>query len=562
MPIRISRCLLRVGLLATSLSLGACSPAVGVRSDAPPGPVTPESLLVDADAALQRGDYPVAARLLREAAQASADETVAEQATRVAFDNFQLQEAVLASRRWLELNPTSEQARRYAGITALKLHRLDDAESHFADLVETAYISPAAGFLALLPVVSGEASATDVMELFRRLSARHPQSAEGHYAFGSAALRADNFALAERAAATAVERAPYWKPAKMLLARAKIARGQEEEGLASARELVVEPESDLATHLEYAMLLAATGRDEEARAMLTPYATGKTVVPGAVRALGVLDLDSGNLDAGNARFEELLSTGTQSYEALYYLGVIAERRKDTERALRFYARVTGGDYALPAQQRVARLKAEQSGAQAGLDHLDELARSQPQYGPGVVAAKAGLLSSLGDEKQALKVLDAGLARYPDVMELRMDRVFLYERTGREETATRELRAMLADRPGDATLQNALGYTLADRNLRLDEAETLLNAALAQTPDNAAVLDSMGWLLHRQGKHAEALKYLERARRLGSDPEIDLHVGEVQWAMGDRAAARKTWQDALEGRPDNERLRKRLERAGP
>jgi Tfp pilus assembly protein PilF len=160
------------------------------------------------------------------------------------------------------------------------------------------------------------------------------------------------------------------------------------------------------------------------------------------------------------------------------------------------------------------------------------------------------------------VLDTGLARYPDVMELRMDRVFLYERTGREETATRELRAMLADRPGDATLQNALGYTLADRNLRLDEAETLLNAALAQTPDNAAVLDSMGWLLHRQGKHAEALKYLERARRLGSDPEIDLHVGEVQWAMGDRAAARKTWQDALEGRPDNERLRKRLERAGP
>jgi Flp pilus assembly protein TadD len=218
-------------------------------------------------------------------------------------------------------------------------------------LLETVYISPGAGFLALLPVIGGEAAATDVMELFRRLSARHPTVAEGHYALGSAALRADNFALAERSAVTAVERAPYWKPAKMLLARARMANGKEDEGLAYARELVVDPDADLPIHLEYAMLLAASGRDEESRAMLTPYATGKTVVPGAVRALGVLDLDAGNLDAPIRRFEELLG-GTQSYEALYCLGVIAERL--TIRAcLALLFRVSGGDYALAAQQRVA-----------------------------------------------------------------------------------------------------------------------------------------------------------------------------------------------------------------
>ena len=80
------------------------------------------------------------------------------------------------------------------GITALKLHRLDVAEKHFGHLLDTIYISPAAGFLALLPVIADEGVATDVMELFRRLSARHPDVAEGYYAFGSAALRADNFA--------------------------------------------------------------------------------------------------------------------------------------------------------------------------------------------------------------------------------------------------------------------------------------------------------------------------------------------------------------------------------
>ncbi|HET9692850.1 MAG TPA: tetratricopeptide repeat protein, partial [Steroidobacteraceae bacterium] len=472
-------------------------------------PATAEAALQAAEEALERREYPRAAKAYGEAAQRSDDETVAEQATRLSFDHHQLKEAALAAERWLQLNPTSENARRYAGVAALKLHRIDEAEKHFASLLETVYLSPAAGFLALPPVVSGEGSPADVMELFRRLSARHPDVAEGYYAYGGAALRGDNYAAAEQAATTAVAKAPYWKPAQMLLARARIATGKEQDGLALARELVTDPDADVATHLEYAMMLAATGHDEEARAMLTPYTTGKTVIPGAVRTLGVMELDAGNLDAASAQFENLLSTGAQSYEALYYLGVIAERRKDLDRAVRYYSRVAAGDYSLPAQQRVARIKAEQSGVEAGLAHLDELARSQPQSAPDLYGAKAALLSLEGDDRRAAQVYDEGLERYPDALELRMNRVFFYERTGKQDAAIRELRALLEERPGDAQIQNALGYTLADNDRQLDEARTLLTAALAQTPDNAAILDSMGWLLYREGKYSEALEYLQR-----------------------------------------------------
>ena len=112
------------------------------------------------------------------------------------------------------------------------------------------------------------------------------------------------------------------------------------------------------------------------------------------------------------------------------------------------------------------------------------------------------------------------------------------------------------------VQNALGYTLADRNRQLEEAAALVSAAFVQMPDSAAVLDSMGWVAFRQGRLKEALGYLERARDLGEDVEIDLHLGEVQWAIGDQAAARKTWQDALERRPEDARLKERLEQAGP
>jgi tetratricopeptide (TPR) repeat protein len=522
----------------------------------------PEARLVEAEAAFDRGEYPAGARMYREAAQRSDDETVAEQATRAAFDHVQLQEAALAARRWLEINPTSENAHRYAGITALKLHRLDDAEAQFGYLLDTIYMSPAAGFLALAPVIGDEGVPTDVAELFRRLSARHPNVAEGYYAYGSAALRADSFAVADQAATTAVAKAPYWKPAKMLLARTRIASGKEEEGLAMARDLVTDPDSDIGTHLEYALLLSATGRDQEARAMLTPYTTGKTVVPGAIRTLGAMELEADNLDAATAQFENLLATGAQSYEALYFLGVIAERRKDTERALRYYARVAGGDYSLAAQQRVARIKAEQSGTDAGVAHLDEVARTQPQLAPDIYSAKAGLLEYRGDARRAAQVYEEGLTRYPDALDLRLNRVFFLERAGKEEVAIRDLRALLAERPGDAHVQNALGYTLVDHGKNLPEARSLITAALAQSPDNAATLDSMGWLLYREGKYTEALDYLNRANESGADPEIDLHIGEVQWAMGDQKAARETWKAALLKSPEDKNLRERLERAGP
>jgi len=558
-PLIHARRLLVAAFLLLPVSLAPAPGALAAAAaDASSGP---ETVVAGADAALARGDLPAAARAYRLAAEASDDEAVAEQASRVAFDNFQYAEALLAAERWLKLNPSSEQAERYAGVAALALHRLDVAESHFRTLIESAYVSPAAGFIALLPVIMDEGTAPDVTELFRRLSALHPKVAEGHDALGNAALHSENYGLAVQSAREAARLAPYWVPAKLLLARATIASGREEEGLAVARELALAPDSDVATHMEYALVLAGTGHDEEARAILTPYATGTMVVPAAVRTLGMLDLQNDDLKGANARFEELLSMGSQSYDALYYLGVVAERRGDQENAIRYYSRVTGGGQAIAAQQRVAFMKAKKDGVDAGLDYLEKFGGTEPSLGPRVVMARAGLLSSLGDDKRALGVLDAGLEKYPEVLDLRLARVFAYERLGRGDDSVRELRKLLEERPGDPVVQNALGYTLADQDRDLAEARSLVSAALVQTPDSAAVLDSMGWVLYREKNFQPALEYLQRARERADDAEISLHLGEVQWAMGDKDAARKTWREALVQHPGTEALEKRLARAG-
>ncbi len=561
----------RATVVAVLLLLAACAApprdsdgvaAKGAGKGGAAATSDPQALMAEGDAALQGGDLPAAARAYRLAAEASDDEAIAQQATELAFDHSQYRETLLAAQRWLQLNPTIEDARRYAGVAALELHQLDEAESQFAALLETAFISPAAGYLSLLPVLVDHGTAPDVTELFRRLLTRHPDVGEGHYTLAAAALRGENFALSLEHARRATEIAPYWTPARLLLARILVASGQEDAGLSIARELAIAPEADVSTHLEYALMLASVGRDEEARALLTPYATGERVVPAAVRGLGMLDLQERDLDAATKRFEELLSTGAMSYDALYFLGSIADLRNDPERALRYYSRVVGGDFALSAQGRVARIKAQQSGLDAGLAQLEEFARSHPQRGPDIVAARAGLATGLGDDKRAIEILDEGIKQYPDVVNLAMARVFAYERIGHSDGAIKELRRLLDERPGDSVLQNALGYTLADQDRQLTEAQGLVSAALTQMPDSAAVLDSMGWVLYRQKRLPEALQYLERASDLGDEPELDLHLGEVQWAMGDRDAARATWQQALDAHPENKQLKERLERAGP
>ena len=560
MPKHPSRATLRPWIFACLLLMGACAAGPGPSEEAPPR--DPQSLLAEGDSALQRGELPAAARAYRLAAEASPDERVAEQAATMAFSHFQWSEALQAAERWLEINPTSEQARHYSAGSALALHRLDAAESRAAELLATGFISPAAGFLALLPEFSATATTADVTELFRRLAGRYPGLAEGQLALGSAALRSENFALAVDSAARARSVAPYWMPPRMLEARARIAAGDEETGLAIARDSVMAPEADISTHLEYAALLSATERYEEARAMLTPYVTGETVVPGALYTLGMLELQQDRLEVAEALFEQLLSTGAQSYDALYFLGVIAERRGDEAAALRYFSRVEDGGRALPARQRVATILAGQDGVEAGLEQLEDLASTQPELAPEIVAAQAGLLSSLGEDERALATLDAGVARFPDSLDLRLARVFLLERSRRIDDAIRELRELLGRRPGDAIVQNALGYTLADHGRSLGEARELIAGALEQMPDSAAVLDSMGWVLFRQGLLEDSLRYLERASALGSDPELELHLGEVQWAMGRKDEARRTWAEALERHPANERLEKRLEQAGP
>jgi len=125
-----------------------------------------------------------------------------------------------------------------------------------------------------------------------------------------------------------------------------------------------------------------------------------------------------------------------------------------------------------------------------------------------------------------------------------------------------LKRLIQLKPDYAHAYNALGYSFAERNIRLGEAKELIEKALAISPEDSFIVDSMGWVLYRMGDLRGAAAQLRRAWDGRPDGEIGAHLGEVLWTLGDKEEARRVWQEALRSSPENETLQKTVKRFKP
>jgi tetratricopeptide (TPR) repeat protein len=550
-------------LLVVTLLTAACATPgePGEQTTTPSGqtlPSDPNALVLGAEVALQRGQYREASMAYVRAATAASDEQLCEQAAKVAFEHQQWTLVMQAAERWLQLNQTSEEAHRFAAFSALHLYRIDVAAEHLGTLLDTAFINPQAGFLQLLPFISDEAPAAGATAVLHKLVEKYPDLTESHYALAQAAVQSDNFALALEHAKKARELGQFWSPAGLLLARVQMLMGEQDAALETAKKVVEQDQQD-SYKLEYALMQMQAGKEAEGRKQLEALVNSETTGAVAERALADIEFQVGNRDAAAQRFSSLVQSGRFVYESLFYLGAIAEGRESWDDALQLYGRVNGGEFAMGAQTRAARIKAKRQGLDAGLKHLEDFAAARSQYRIDAIIARATLLANDGDESGALALLDSAAKEYPDSPELRFARVFQLETADKVNDSVAELRKLVMDRPGDPAATNALGYILVDRTRQHKEGLKLIEDALTHTPDSGAVLDSMGWALHRLGRNGDALTYLERAKRRINDPEVDLHLGEVLLALDRKNDARDVLTKASERYPDNDELKQRLQK---
>src|SRR5581483_355893 len=192
-------------------------------------------------------------------------------------------------------------------------------------------------------------------------------------------------------------------------------------------------------------------------------------------------------------------------------------------------------------------------------YLRRVAAEHPDEEAQVTVAEAQLLRDANRVRDAYDVLGEALKKDPDQPDLLYDYALTAERLQRYDVLEDKLRKLMEVKPDHAHAYNALGYSLVERNTRLPEAKKLIQRALELAPDDSFIVDSMGWLLYREGDLKGAAQELRRAYSGRPDPEIGAHLGEVLWMMGERDQAKQVWQESLKASPDNETLIKTIER---
>jgi Flp pilus assembly protein TadD len=203
--------------------------------------------------------------------------------------------------------------------------------------------------------------------------------------------------------------------------------------------------------------------------------------------------------------------------------------------------------------------AKQGDLAGGRKLLAGLKPAEPAQQAQVAVAEVQLLRDAGRTLEAFTLMEAAAKRFPKNPDLLYDFALLAEKVGRVEVMEKLLREVMALAPDNHHAYNALGYSLAERNVRLQEAYTLIAKALEMAPGDPFIMDSMGWVQYRLGKLDEAEKYLRNAYALRRDPEIAVHLGEVLFQKGQQAAAQALWREARAKDPQNDTLRSTLAR---
>lgn len=522
--------------------------------------------LLAADLAAQRGEIGSAWTTYMAVARSTRDARIARRAAEVAIGARAIDEAVQSAQLWRELAPASRAAAQMLETLWLSTGRLKDVEPMLAERLARARTEgtlPAA-YSQLQRSLQRVQDRAGAWQMIQRLSAPDLSVAAARLARSQFASAAEDFPAAATEAREALRLAPDDEDAVVGAARHihKLPDGKAEALGILERYLQRQPMS-LEGRYAYARLLLSDGRNNEARAQFERTLAQRPDSPAVLFSLAQLAWQ-GKQPAEATRYLQRFvdlprSVPRDNAPALLFLAQIAEESNRPQEAIDWLEKVPRGEEYISATMRRALLMGKLGQVEAARDVLRDATAGSQRERAQLLTAESQVLREARRNQDAFDVLAAGLERMPDSTELLYDHAMAAERIDLVPVMERSLRRLIELRPDHAHAYNALGYTFADRNIRLDEAKTLIERAVNLMPDDPHILDSMGWVLFRQKDYPRALEYLRKAYELRPEVEIAAHLGEVLWAMGRVDEARTLWREASVREPDNSILRETLAR---
>jgi tetratricopeptide (TPR) repeat protein len=567
----LSTCLVALTACAEMPTAQSGTPreAAASQAAAAPPPVVTSGLtepvlysLLLGEIAAQRGEPVLAAEAYADLALKTRDARVVKRAVDLAVKARKMELATRLAVLWVELEPESYKARQVVVPLLVGEGRYRDAQPHLKALLGMKERPPSMNFLHMQALLGRPKDKSASLDLIKEIAAAYPTLPEAHYAVAQAAWQADQVDQATKSLDEALRLKPVWEAAALF--RGQIYQRQSEPALLAYWQAYLQRNPDAAeVRMAYAKALAKSGQYREARAEFSTLTSKSGNNAEVSYAIALLSMQINDFESAETYLQAALKQGYPDQSILrLYLAQVSEGRQRYDEALSRYDEVDGAERALEARLKAVVLLGKLKRVAEAKLRLDSLKPDNDRERIDIVQAEAQMLREAGDPAGAFAVLDKALRAMPDATELLYDRAMAAEKINRLDVLEADLRRLIELDPDHAHAYNALGYTLADRTPRLDEAIKLIEKALKLAPDDAFILDSMGWAMFKAKRYEESETYLRRAYGNRPDVEIAAHLGEVLWSRGRQDEASKVWSEAARLSPDNEVLRetqKRLKR---
>ncbi len=511
-------------------------------------PETFYSLMV-AELAGDRQRYDIALRNYVQQAHQTRDKAVAARATRIARFLGARQVALNSSLLWLELEPNNEEAQVIAATELAQAGRLSESIKLAKNLSEKDVNS------LFLSIASRAEQSTNtqregLIKEYTELLEIHPEKPELIIGKGLLLAQSGSVDEALKLAQGVLKDDPMNVPAAKL--ETNILRELERNDEAKTRlsSMLEQDPRNLSLRLHYARLLTHDDIEgsKEQFEILNEQKPGD---PDLMFSLALLNQELGLFDEAKALYSELIHTPNRGSSAHFYLGEIANAQGDTETALVHYQQVGAGQDFMLAINRASDILLSQNRLEDFGDQFNKLRRDFPQQEERLYLSQSNLLVRHGMLEEAVNILTEGLTFHTQSSSLLYARAMANEQRDLIHLTEEDLRTILNYDTTNATALNALGYTLADRTDRFEEAFELIREAFALNPGDPAIIDSMGWVHYRLGNYQQAITHLREAMKAFPDDEIAAHLGEVLWVVGEKQEAEAIWQEGLRLNPDSD-----------
>jgi tetratricopeptide (TPR) repeat protein len=534
-----------------------------------------------AEIAAQRGQFASASRTYFDMAKDTRDPRFAQRATELGLASRSMELALPSAQLWMELAPKSQAAAQTMEALWLSTGKLSDAEPLLAKRLSQARKDKtiAAAYQQVSRVLPQMSDKKGALAMMLRLSKDDQQVADARLAVAVAAMQAEQPDRAIQEARAAVKLAPLNEELVIGAARVlSITPSGVDEAIDVLSAMVKRQPKALDVYFLLGRLQLQKGLATQARQTFEAALKKEPDSPTLMLALAQIAYqgkagDGKSVEGTASEGRDLalaetyllkiiaLPASVQRDEGLVYafLGQISEDRKDDLKAREWYAKVGPGEQYITAITRRAILMAKAGQLEEGRSLLKGVASTGNRERIALTSAEAQMLTQAKRLDEAFAVLDSAVQSTRNTPEFLYEHALAAEKINKLDVMEQSLRHLIELRPDAAHAYNALGYSFAERNVRLPEARDLIAKSLELRPDDPHILDSMGWVLFRQGELDQAREYLERALKISPEVDVLVHLGEVLWKQGRQNDALKYWLDARKMEPENESLKETMSR---